>query len=63
MIDDMKLRGLSANTQDAYLGAVRQLATHYHCSPEHVSEEELRAYFLYLKGLRLSVAASRDGKP
>ncbi len=52
MIDDMKLRGLSANTREAYLGAVRQLAAHYHRSPEYISEQELRAYFLHLITVR-----------
>ncbi len=48
MIDDMKLRGLSASTQQAYVGAVRQLAEHYRRPPDRISEEELRAYFLHL---------------
>jgi len=52
MLDDMGLRGLSAKTQEAYLGAVRQLAMHYHRSPERLGEEELRAYFLHLKDVR-----------
>lgn len=52
MIDDMKLRGLSAKTRQAYLGAVGQLAVHYHRSPERLGEEELRAHFLYLKDVR-----------
>jgi integrase/recombinase XerD len=29
--------------------AVRQLAEHYGKSPDHINEEELRQYFLYLK--------------
>lgn len=48
MIDDMQLRGLSARTQEAYVGAVRQLAEHYRRSPAEITEEELREYFLYL---------------
>jgi len=48
MIDDMKLRGLSANTQQAYVLAVRQLAEHYGRPPDRISQEELRAYFLHL---------------
>jgi integrase/recombinase XerD len=52
MIDDMQLRGLSGRTQEAYLHAVCQLAEHYHKSPEDISEEELRQYFLYLKNVR-----------
>ena len=48
MVEDMQLRGLSARTQEAYARAVWQLAQHYHRSPEQLSDEELRQYFLYL---------------
>jgi integrase/recombinase XerD len=47
MIDDMQLRGLSASTQEGYVNAVRGLARHYHRSPDELSEEDLRQYFLY----------------
>ena len=49
MLADLQLRGLATKTQDAYIRAVRQLADHYHKSPDQISEDELRAYFLYLK--------------
>lgn len=48
MIEDMKLRGLSANTQRVYVFAVRDLASYYNRSPDQVSHEQLRRYFLYL---------------
>jgi len=48
----MQLRGLAEKTQDAYLRAVRQLAEHYSKSPDQISEEELRQYFLYLKNVK-----------
>lgn len=48
MIEDMQLRGLSARTQECYVAAVRQLAVHHHRSPDQLSEEDLRRYFLYL---------------
>ena len=48
MIEDMQLRGLAEKTQDSYLRAVRQLAEYYDKSPDQISEEELRQYFLYL---------------
>jgi integrase/recombinase XerD len=48
MIEDMQLRGLSALTQRAYLRAVQELARYYGKSPDQISEEELRHYFLYL---------------
>jgi site-specific recombinase XerD len=49
MLEDMQLRGLAPKSQDAYLRAVRQLAAYFGKSPDQVTEEELRAYFLYLK--------------
>jgi len=49
MLADMQLRSLALKTQDSYLRAVQQLAQHYGKSPDEVTEEELRSYFLYLK--------------
>lgn len=47
MIECLQLRGLSERTQESYVRAVRQLAEHYHKSPDLISEEELRSiYFL-----------------
>jgi integrase/recombinase XerD len=48
MSEDMKLRGLAANTQRSYLQAVSGLALYYNKSPDQVSDEELRGYFVYL---------------
>jgi site-specific recombinase XerD len=48
MLEDMQLRGLSARTQGCYVAAVRQLAEHYRRSPDQITEEELRQYFLFL---------------
>ena len=48
MLEDMQLRGLAARTQGCYVAAVRQLAEHYHRSPDRITEEEMRQYFLYL---------------
>lgn len=47
MIQDMQLRGFSPRTQESYVRAVRKLAEYYHKSPDLVTEEELRQYFLY----------------
>jgi site-specific recombinase XerD len=52
MIEDLQLRGLSVRTQESYVQAVRQLAAHYHKSPDQINEEELRQYFLYLKNIK-----------
>jgi integrase/recombinase XerD len=49
MIEDLQLRGLGLNTRNNYVRAVRQLAEHYGRSPDQISEEEVRQYFLYLK--------------
>jgi len=48
MIQDMQLRGFSARTQECYAAAVGQLAQHFHTSPDQLTEEHLRQYFLYL---------------
>jgi Phage integrase, N-terminal SAM-like domain len=39
MIESLQLRGLSERTQEACTRAVRQLAEHYHKSPDLISEE------------------------
>ena len=49
MLEDMQLRGLAPRTQESYLRVVEQLAKHYRKSPDLVTEEELRQYFLYLR--------------
>ena len=52
MIECLQLRGFSERTQEAYVQAVRQLAEHYKKSPDLVTEEELRPYFLYIKNVK-----------
>jgi len=52
MIEDLQLRGFAPKTQEAYLRAVRQLAEHFKKSPEDLTEEDLRQYFLHLKNVR-----------
>lgn len=51
-IEDMQLHGYSQRTIDAYVRAVRQLAEHFNKSPDGITEEELRQYFLYNKNIR-----------
>ena len=46
MIEDMKLAGLAAKTQEVYLQAVSALAKHYKKSPDLLTEEEVRRYLL-----------------
>ena len=52
MIECLQLRGLSERTQESYVRAVRQLAEHYHKSPDQITEEELRRYFLFIKNVK-----------
>ncbi|MGH8058736.1 MAG: site-specific integrase [Candidatus Entotheonellia bacterium] len=52
MIECLQLRGLSERTQEMYVRAVRQLAEHSRKSPDVITEEELRQYFLYLKHVK-----------
>jgi site-specific recombinase XerD len=47
-LEDMQLHGYSPKTQSCYVGAVRNLARHYGKSPDLVTEEQLRQYFLHL---------------
>jgi len=49
MLADMQLRNLALKTQESYARAVQQLAQHYSKSPDQITEEELRDYFLFLK--------------
>jgi len=49
MLEDLQLRGLAPKTQQCYVAAVRQLAHYYRRSPDQLSDEELRQYFLYLR--------------
>lgn len=52
MIEDLQLAGLSERTQEAYVRSVRKLTQHYGQSPQTLSEQQLRDYFLFLKNER-----------
>jgi len=52
MMEDMQLHGLSASTQRLYANAVGQLARHFHRSPDQLTEQDLRQYFLYLTNVK-----------
>src|SRR5262249_15657997 len=50
MIEDMRLAGLSAKTQEVYLQAVTALVKHYgNRSPDQLTEEEIRCYLLAVR--------------
>jgi integrase/recombinase XerD len=48
MIQDLQLRNLAPNTQQAYVRAVAKVAQHFHKSPDLLSAEEVRSYLVYL---------------
>jgi site-specific recombinase XerD len=48
MINDLVVRGLSENTQEAYLRAVTQLTKFYRRSPDQISECEVQDFLVHL---------------
>jgi site-specific recombinase XerD len=52
MMQDMQLHGLSAGTQQTYLEAIKNLAAHFNKSPDLLSEQEIRDFFLHLTQVR-----------
>jgi len=48
MIEDMTVRNLSRETQDAYVRAVAKLSNYFDRSPDRLSPEDIRAYQVYL---------------
>lgn len=52
MIEDMRLRGLTEGTQGVYVDAVKHLAQHYSRSPDQLTEEEVREFFIHLTQTR-----------
>ncbi len=52
MLEDMQLKGFSERTQECYIRSVRLLAQHFNKSPDLVTEEELRQYFLHVKNVK-----------
>jgi len=52
MIEDLQLHGMSERTQQAYVRAVRLFAEHYRRSPDKITEEEIRQYFLHVLNVK-----------
>lgn len=52
MIEDMQLHGLSESTQKAYVYSVNNLAKYYNISPDKLTQDDIRKYFLYLVNKR-----------
>ena len=56
MIDDMTIRNMSANTQKAYVRAVKNLSRHFMKSPDELTFENVREYQLHLVSRGLQAA-------
>jgi len=52
MEQDMQLSGYSPKTRKAYLYPAKRIIEYFNKSPEQITNEELRHYFLYLKNER-----------
>ena len=52
MMEEMQLRRYATKTQEAYVHWVSELAKYYHKSPDQLSGEEVRRWFVYLTNER-----------
>ena len=58
VIEDMQLHGLAESTQRTYVNAIRELAKHFHRSPDKLAEGDIRQYFYYLTNTRQLATSS-----
>jgi len=58
MKEDLQLAGYSPRTVASYVDTVRVLANYYHRSPDRITEDEIRRFFLYMINERKSSASS-----
>src|SRR3974377_1806463 len=47
-IRELVIRGMAPKTQGADVGAVRDLAAHYHKGPDLVTDDEIKDYLVHL---------------
>ena len=52
MLQDMQLAGFGERTLETYWRTVRELAKFTRCSPDVITEEQLREYFLHLRNVK-----------
>jgi len=52
MHQDLQLQGMAESTQESYLHAVRKISEHLNKSPDLITEDEIREYFIYLKNVK-----------
>lgn len=62
MIESLQLRGLSERTQDSCVRVVRQLADHYHKSPDLISEKEIHRPQAWQHRFQTSSQSERSGR-
>ena len=60
MLQDMRIRNFTQNTQRSYLEQVSRFARHFGRSPEELGPDEVRAYQIYLLEVRKLSAKSRS---
>src|SRR5690606_16679370 len=60
MSEDMRLKDLRPKTRDAYWRAVRQFLQHVQKEPFDLSEEDVRAYLIYLRDERMLAPSTRN---
>lgn len=58
MREDLQLAGYSPRTVASYIDTVRVLANYYHRSPDLITEDEIRRFFLYMINEKKSSASS-----
>lgn len=58
MSEDLQLTSKAKRTHDGYLREIRKLADHYRISPDQISEQQLRTYFLHLRNMKHFAAGS-----
>ena len=63
MIQDRKQHGLAATTQEVYVRAAKLLTQHFDCSPDRLSEEAIREFFVPLIEAMFRAARSLSKKP
>ena len=59
LIEDLQLKGYGDRTQEMYVREVRQPSEHYNKSPDKITKEELRGYFLYTKNTKKWARSTR----
>ena len=60
MSEDMRLHDYRVRTQEAYLLSVRQFLEHMKREPEVLTEEDVRAYALYLRDVKAIAPSTRN---